>query len=219
MIKAVLFDVIGTTILEKDPTTVVRCVDDAFQDYGIVVDRNLIQANRGREKVAMISTLVNELHLDPELVPKIYDSFCIHLEKNLYNFVPQQDAMETFEWLKSLRLHIGIGTGLSPDLLEMILRHVQWRKEYFDFVGYPTDKIRGRPYPDMIHAMMKTLGLSAPQEILKIGDTVSDIEEGKNAGTKTAVLLSTSQPHHVLMDAQPDFVCTSLSELRKIIQP
>lgn len=202
--------------MEEDPTTVVRCVDEAFQDHGVVVDRKMIEDNRGREKLSMISDIVAHMKLDPVLISKVYESFRHHFKSNLHHFTPQDDASDIFGWLKSRNVRIGIGTGLPPDLLEMILNQVSWSKDLFDFVGYPTNSIRGRPHPDMIHAMMNKLAITSTREILKVGDTVSDIEEGKNAGAQTAVLLSTSQPHALLIAAKPDFALSSLSELRKI---
>lgn len=44
---------------------------------------------------------------------------------------------------------------------------------------------KGRPYPYMVFRNMEALGISSVSEIAKVGDTVSDIKEGKNAGAFT----------------------------------
>ncbi len=40
----------------------------------------------------------------------------------------------------------------------------------------------GRPYPYMIFENLKSLEISSVENVIKIGDTISDIKEGKNAG-------------------------------------
>lgn len=55
-------------------------------------------------------------------------------------------------------------------------------------------------------------------ELLKVGDTVSDVEEGKNAGVVTAALLAGTQDEAALRGAYPDFVLMSLSEITTILQ-
>ncbi len=48
------------------------------------------------------------------------------------------------------------------------------------------DVPQGRPAPWMIFRHMETLGIYPPAVVLKVGDTVPDIEEGLNAGTWSA---------------------------------
>lgn len=44
---------------------------------------------------------------------------------------------------------------------------------------------KGRPYPYMIFANMQALEVAAVQTVVKVGDTISDIKEGLNAGVWT----------------------------------
>lgn len=44
---------------------------------------------------------------------------------------------------------------------------------------------KGRPYPYMVFRNMRELGAASVSEVAKVGDTVSDIEEGKAAGVFT----------------------------------
>ncbi len=69
----------------------------------------------------------------------------------------------------------------------------------------------------MIQEMMRLLNITDGKMVLKVGDTVSDIEEGKNAGVNTAVILSGTQPEEQLRAARPDFVIDRLSEIKLII--
>jgi len=76
------------------------------------------------------------------------------------------------------------------------------------------DKIgAGRPDPAMIQHAMQRLGVRDPRRVLKVGDTAADVEEGKNAGTWTAAVLTGSQPEETLWAAGPDFVLASVAAL------
>jgi len=65
--------------------------------------------------------------------------------------------------------------------------------------------------------MRSMLGIS-PAELLKVGDTVADIQEGKNAGVLTAVLLSGTQDEVTLIKQNPDFVLHKLTDLIEILR-
>ena len=68
----------------------------------------------------------------------------------------------------------------------------------------------------MIYDMMKKCGVENT-EMLKVGDTISDIMEGKNANVKTAVILSGTQDENELLRCDPDYVLHSLMDLKEIV--
>jgi phosphoglycolate phosphatase-like HAD superfamily hydrolase len=98
-----------------------------------------------------------------------------------------------------------------------IYSHLQWQVYKFDYIGISSEVGKSRPDPAMIFDMMKKLKVKADQ-FLKVGDTIADIQEGKNAGVKTVVLLSGTQPEKDLMAQSPDFAIHSLQELVAIIE-
>ena len=61
------------------------------------------------------------------------------------------------------------------------------------------------------------LKISETKEILKIGDTIADIQEGKNAKVLTAVLLSGTQSEKDLIDQEPEFVLNKLMDIKNCI--
>ncbi|MGC2920403.1 phosphonoacetaldehyde hydrolase, partial [Enterococcus faecium] len=50
----------------------------------------------------------------------------------------------------------------------------------------------GRPFPYMIHKYMQFFKNKSVDEVIKVGDTVSDIQEGKNAGELTVGVIEGS---------------------------
>src|SRR5262249_11687511 len=49
----------------------------------------------------------------------------------------------------------------------------------------------GRPWPWMIFRIMEATGICPPAAVVKVGDTVPDIEEGRNAGVWTGGVTDT----------------------------
>lgn len=68
----------------------------------------------------------------------------------------------------------------------------------------------GRPYPYMIFRNMEALKSASVAEVMKVGDTVSDIREGKNAGAFTVGVIEGSS-EMALTEAEYD----ALSEAKK----
>jgi HAD superfamily hydrolase (TIGR01549 family) len=216
-VKAVLFDLIGTTVREKDPATVERCIQKAFADHHITLRPELIRRQRGKSKREMISTLLLSLKAPLHLTSDVLSRFKFHLESQLNNFETNEGLVELLEFLQANKIKVGIGTGLTSDLLHIIFNHLKWDKTAFDYVGTASEAGRGRPHPDMINHMLSTLGL-APAELLKVGDTIADIQEGKNAGVLTAVLLSGTQDEIELIQQHPNFILHRLTELIEILK-
>ena len=215
--KAVLFDVIGTTVKEKDPETINNCFVKAFADNNVSAYRDLFKANRGKDKLEVIHLILNSTHQDVSLADTIYNSFAINVKNEIENFSAAEDADAIFNFLKQRSIKIGLGTGLSRDLFEKILAQVKWDKKSFDYIGISTEIGKGRPQPDMIFDFMQTLKIVNPAEVLKVGDTVADIQEGKNANVTTAAVLAGTQTKDELIKENPDFIFSNLCEIQNII--
>lgn len=109
-----------------------------------------------------------------------------------------------------------MGTGLTRDTFEKIFYHLNWDVPGFDYIGIAAETGRGRPYPDMILDLMKKCNLQQ-DEFLKIGDTVADIQEEKNANVFTVAILSGTPIEKEIILQQPDFIFHSLTQLKEII--
>ena len=217
MIQAVLFDVIGTTVLEKDHTVISQCFDAAFQAHGLSPDPELITANRGLDKKEMIARLVTHHGLPSAMVKTLFDDFVKRVEKQVSAFEAHPEAAPLFDFLNGQGIRLGLGSGLPAELLDLLLRHIGWAPSRFDFVGTPGPNLRGRPHPDMIILMLQRVGIRTPTTLLKVGDTAADVAEGKNAGALTAAVLSGTQSRHTLLAAQPDYLLHRLGDVRNIV--
>ena len=215
-IKGVLFDFMGTTANEKDPTMIHRCFVKAFRDHGVEVADDTIKRNRGKDKKEIVSAILHQYNQSQELVPRILTSFNTLLTDSLDNFIANKHTGEIIQFLKEKDIVTGLGTGFPRDVFELIFNHLGWRDIGFDYIGIAEETGRGRPHPDMIMDMLKKFRLQKEQ-FLKIGDTVADIMEGKNAGVKTVAILSGTQDEKEILKEKPDFVIRQLTELKEII--
>jgi 2-aminoethylphosphonate--pyruvate transaminase len=63
-----------------------------------------------------------------------------------------------------------------------------------DYCIAPDEAAKGRPYPYMIWKNLMKFGIADPREVIKIGDTTADIEEGLNADCWTVgVIMGSSE--------------------------
>jgi phosphonoacetaldehyde hydrolase len=215
-ITAVFFDLIGTTILEKNNDVVIHCFQKAFDDYGITVEKETLQQHRGKNKEQMIAEILKSAKKDPRKYPNIYNTFKDHLKKRIDLFYENNDLEATIAHIRRKKAKIGLGSGLPREILQMLLEHFRWERFGFDYISTAEEIGKGRPHPEMIIDMMVRLHLNNFQ-FLKVGDTVADIQEGKNANVMTAALLSGTQPEVTLRGEKPDYVLKTLGELRQIV--
>jgi len=184
-------------------------------DHGLVIEERTIKANRGKDKKVMIETVLLEKGLELELIQPILHSFQNHLQNSLDNFSKNEGADDIFHYLKERKIRIGLGSGLPRDIFEAILHHIGWNKNDFDYIGIAEEIGKSRPDPAMLLDAMNKLKIRH-DELLKVGDTVADVQEGINAKVKTVAILSGTQEEREIVEAGPDLIIRSLTELKKI---
>jgi phosphonoacetaldehyde hydrolase len=216
-IKAVMFDLIGTTVLEKDSQPITNCFIKAFEANDLIINPEHVRKNRGKDKTDIIKNILSELKYPIDACGAILKDYNSNLEKSIDCFVENSELREIAGYLKEKNIKAGIGTGLSRKFLNNLIKHFKWESIGFDYTSASEEIGRGRPEPDMIYDMMKKFGLKK-KEVLKVGDTITDIKEGKNAGVYTAVLLSGTQRTEDLISLKPDYVVGSLIQLKEIIK-
>lgn len=89
-----------------------------------------------------------------------------------------------FDFFANLRINgvkIALNTGYSSKLQKQIIEHVGLKGCIDDYISSDMCKF-GRPYPYMIHKLMERNNIYNVQGVAKVGDTINDMWEGKNAG-------------------------------------
>lgn len=215
-ITAVLFDMIGTTVME-DGHVIISCFSKAFHDHDIQIVPGMITSIRGKNKKEAIEEILTHANNnEPSLVQSIFESFSTNIHDNIGRFSENPDLAELLLFLRSRAIKTGIGSGLPAEIFQQIADHLGWGQGLFDYEATSTSINKGRPDPAMILDMLRALGLDR-SELLKVGDTVADIREGKNAGVRTVALLSGTVDPDLLRAEQPSFIIPRLAGLKDII--
>ena len=122
------------------------------------------------------------------------------------------------EVLRRLRLD-GILLGIASNKFGRFSRGALVHlgvSDYFKSVIGAGDVPRNKPFPDMIHAALKEMDL-LPEEAIFVGDTLTDIETGKQAGLDVYALPTGFHSKKELAQGKPRRLLRNLQELGRII--
>lgn len=205
MIKAIIFDWAGTTV-DFGSNAPVAAFVKAFETFGITPTIEETRAPMGMQKRAhikkmlsgeRISALWTQKHgksYTEKDIDSIYAEFEPALLSSLKDYTkPLPGVLETVQKIRDMGIVIGSTTGYTAAMMEIVKPAA---KKY----GYEPDCLVcpdeiggiGRPYPYMLWRNLEKLGVTSIREVVKIGDTAADIEEGNNAGCITVGVIKGS---------------------------
>jgi phosphonatase-like hydrolase len=235
-IQLVVFDIAGTTV--RDKGNVADSFIAAFHEFGFDMPRADVQRAMGFRKMDAIRMLLDKFYpgavagpesggamvRPDELIAGIHSRF---IDRMIAFYAGDEElealphAEEVFSKLQRQGIRIALNTGFTRAVADTLLHRLHWDNGYnrIDRVICSDEVLLGRPYPDMIRALMTALGISSPSQVLKIGDTEVDVEEGRNAGCGIVVGVTTGaftraqlEPYH------PDHIIDDMGELMPIIE-
>jgi phosphonoacetaldehyde hydrolase len=98
---------------------------------------------------------------------------------------PIPGLLDTVKKLRAEGIRIGSSTGYTTPMMAVLVEEASRRGYRPDSVVSSSDVPAGRPYPWMCYVNAINLGIYPFEAWVKIGDTVTDIHEGLNAGMWT----------------------------------
>lgn len=222
MIRMVVFDMAGTTVNEHN--VVYKMVREAVNDQGFDFSLEaVLEAGAGKEKLQAIKSVLALKGVDDDvLAAKMFAAFNVKLD-SAYQTQPitgQPGATALFHALKNKGIAVVLNTGYNRKTAEGLVEKIGWKKGIdFDQLVTASDVQQNRPQPDMILLAMREQGIENGNEVIKVGDSAIDIEEGKNAGCRASVGITTGA-HTVeqLQSAQPEFIIHHLEELLPVLE-
>ena len=205
LFDAVIFDWAGTTV-DYGCFAPVQAFADAFGEYGIRPTMDEIRGPMGMLKRDHVRTMLEMERIsrewervhgraftqeDVEQVYVLSESKILGLVGGFTDVKPYVE--ETVETLRTHGIRIGSTTGYTDAMMDIVVPAAA-KKGYSPDCWFSPDSTghKGRPFPYMIFRNMEALGLSDVRRVMKVGDTVSDIKEGKNAGVYTVGILEGS---------------------------
>jgi len=222
MIEMVVFDMAGTTVDEDN--LVYKTLQRAINERGLNLNlQEVLLIAAGHEKLQAIKNIlkVHANNNDDVLADTIYQRFAIMLEEayRTMEVLPQKNTLELFDALHKKNILVVLNTGYNAETAKLLVSKLGWKEGVdYDALITATDVASSRPAPDMIFLAMKRFNIESALEVIKVGDSIIDIEEGKNAGCAMSIGITTgAHTYEQLQSAQPDFIVDDLLELLPLI--
>lgn len=251
-IEGVIFDWAGTTV-DYGCFAPLEVFMKVFKEAGIEITYDEARKPMGLLKVEHTRALLEMERIkglwhekygreyEEEDLKRLYARFEEILFQDLENFAkPNPGVLKLMENLRKKGIKIGSTTGYTKEMLDIVAHNAEKQGYKPDFRITATEVPAGRPYPYMIYRNMIELQLPDRKSVIKIGDTISDIKEGKGAGVWTVGILKggsalgfsqkeveTMEPtllrYHMdktarrFFEAGADYVVDEIGDLEKII--
>ncbi|PQO25793.1 phosphonoacetaldehyde hydrolase [Blastopirellula marina] len=203
-IQLVVFDWAGTTI-DFGSCAPATAFAKVFAAHGVQVSdeeaRRPMGLNKREHLISMLSTdgISKRWHeskgapwTDAD-VSLMYDQFVpyqLEAIEQSSQLVPH--LLDVIGILQADEIKVGNTTGYFRAAAELVSQAASRQGFVPDANVCADDVPKGRPAPWMIYQVMQKLNVFPPQSVVKIGDTVADIEAGLNAGCWTIGICDSS---------------------------
>ena len=219
-LKAVIFDWAGT-VVDFGSLCPIGAFQAAFLAKGVTVAAEDIHRFMGIHKLEHIKAVLalpevaanwHKVHGNAAGEPDVSALYQLAeqtmLETVAKSATPVPHLPEVIMELRKRELKIGSTTGYTSSLMERLVPAAA-RRGYSPDFWIASDQVpQGRPWPWMIFKNMEYLKVCPPSAVVKLGDTIADIDEANNAGVwslaviESSSLIGKSQPELESMPAK-----------------
>lgn len=227
MERIVVFDWAGTTV-DYGCFAPVQAFMETFKAAGVEPTMEETRVPMGMLKIDHIRTMFHMERIETEWtrihgaapteddVHALYEPYEERLLSILHNFAePKPGVLDAVAELRAMGVKIGSTTGYNDKMMAIVAPTAKEAGYAPDFMITP-DSVggKGRPFPYMMFRNMEALGAASINEVVKVGDTVSDIKEGLSAGVFTVAVVEgssemalTQTEFEALDEAAQDALC------------
>jgi phosphonoacetaldehyde hydrolase len=186
----VVFDWAGT-IVDHGCKAPVAAFQAAFQHFGLFPREDAIRKDMGVDK---------RTHIERILRSCDNQTTCVNVNEIYQVYKPLQmaeiakrtrllpGALDTYRWLVDRNAYIATTTGYDRDMLSLLVSEAQKQGWYSWRDSAPT-KGQKRESGDLIRAMLRDLPVHTT--VVKVGDTMADVQEGEAVGALNLVCTQT----------------------------
>lgn len=203
-VKLVILDWAGTAV-DFGSCAPAGAFVEAFADAGVTVSVAEARAPMGLHKKDHLREMLRQ----PSLAYRWYATIGRHWSERdieyLYSLVtpmqvkaaaeraePVPGLLEAVAALRAKGIIIGASTGYFREAAEAVAKGAAAYGYVPDFNVCADDVPAGRPEPWMIFRVMEALRVYPPSSVVKVGDTLVDIEDGLNAGVWSVGVVDSS---------------------------
>jgi phosphonoacetaldehyde hydrolase len=192
-IQLVVFDWAGT-IVDHGSIAPIAALMAAFGELGLDLDEAEARKPMGLEKRDHIGAILNSPPIARQWA-NVFGSPPTSVDRDaLYDrFLPLQmsaaksrtaliaGVVECVQELRKRGIKIGTTTGYPREIGASVAQSARADGFDSDYCVFPDDVGAGRPAPRMIFRIMELAQITSPAVVVKVGDTVPDIKEGRSA--------------------------------------
>lgn len=225
MIELAVFDMAGTTV--DDHGIVYIALQDAVQETGAPVSEADLQEWMGADKVTAITALMELGGQEPtqERVAAAFVRFREILAERYAATPPVAlpGVAAAIATLRSRGIKVALTTGFDDDVAYPLLESLGWgvgegAGNTVDAVVTTSDVAQGRPAPYMIHRAMERTGVHDVRKVLAAGDTVVDVQAGRNAGGISVGVLTGKLGRDALSAHSHDYILTGVVQVPELAE-
>ena len=221
-IKMVVFDMAGTSVDEGN--VVYQTLHKAIEKQcPSITFEDVLKWGAGKEKLQAIRETLAESHitLNEQSIQEIFKDFLGLLDIAYANLivVPTNNTERLFNELRTKDIKVVLNTGYNTVTAISLLNKLNWVKGVqYDLLVTSSDVSNNRPMPDMILYAMDKLNITDASTVIKVGDSTIDIEEGRNAGCKYNIGVTTgAHTKAQLESANPDYIFDNIYDLVSVL--
>jgi phosphonoacetaldehyde hydrolase len=222
-----VFDYAGTTV-DYGCCAPAAVFIEGFRRQGVEITLAQARAPMGMEKRTHIRTIgempevaakwqqVHQRAMTTADVDAMYADFVPLLLAVLEGYstlIP--GILATVAELRRQEILIAGTTGYFTEALEVVRTAAERQGYQADFTICATQVSAGRPAPWMIYRAMEALNVYPPQAVLKVGDTVVDVEDGLNAGVWS---IGVAQTGNEVGLQEAEWLALSAAERERLLQ-
>jgi len=219
-IDLLVCDMAGTTVQEGG--LVYKTLQLSMKEYGLVVSDEDMEPWHGAKKESVIEHFARKHgtpeHQLEEKIVKISEAFVKAIDDAYFDEASTIGPIDVsligyFKQLQQSGIKVALNTGYPQNIQQGLVKRLGFDKIVDGYIS-AYDVPEGRPYPFMIHRLMERLQIENVRRVAKAGDSVRDIEEGRNAGCGLVIgVLSGADNEAALMNAGADVIVPNVTDL------
>ncbi|MGI9823557.1 phosphonatase-like hydrolase [Agromyces sp. Marseille-Q5079] len=220
LIELIVLDMAGTTV--SDDGLVERAFALAAERSGIATGDEFDEAlqyvrdTMGQSKIEVFTALADGDVAAAERANAEFEGAYAELV-GVVGVAEIPGARTVIEQLRAAGASVALTTGFAPVTRDAIIDALGWH-DVADVLLSPADAGRGRPAPDMALTALLRTRTDSVEAMVVVGDTVSDIESGVNAGAGLVVgVLTGAHDREALEAAGADEVIDHIGQLPMLL--
>jgi len=210
----------GTTINEKG--VIHKALKNTLKRMDYDVTDKDVEGWRGLNERHILYKHIYDQNLDPPGIRNV-GPMVRQAEKNLMvelnNCYFEDDSVKLvdglLDWFENIRMRdvkVALNTSYSKKLQKKIIVRLGLENSVDNWIS-SEETNAGSPSPYMIHRLMEESSIESVKQVAKVGDTVNDMLEGRNAGCGLVVGVLSGEGRREDLLLHSDLVVNKITEL------